>query len=97
GAAADWVYTVAAGITMAKPGYARIKIAPQPDSRIPWLNARLKTRRGTIISNWQYVNNVVQYSIQTPCPTEIHIGDEIYNVNAGLYTFFGGIKNGIEQ
>lgn len=54
GAVADWLYTVAAGIDTLEShaGFAKIKIAPQPDPRLEWFSARLETRHGTITSKW---------------------------------------------
>ncbi|MCL1882390.1 MAG: glycoside hydrolase family 78 protein, partial [Defluviitaleaceae bacterium] len=94
GAAADWVYTVAAGIKTSKnhPGYARIKISPQPDPRLEWLSARLETRHGTIFSKWSYVNDKIRYEIRTPSPAEIKIGDKIYKVKKGTFVFMEGNK-----
>lgn len=44
GAVADWVYEAAAGIQTVEdaPGFARVKIAPQPDSRLDWLEASIE-------------------------------------------------------
>ena len=52
GAVADWVYTVAAGIQTVeeKPGYAAVRIAPQPDKRLDWLEASVETRHGLVCS-----------------------------------------------
>lgn len=78
---------MAAGISPASPGYARVKIAPQPDPRLEWLSARLDTRRGKIFSKWKYVNGKIRYEIETPAPAEIHIGGEVYEVEKGAYIF----------
>ena len=55
GAVADWVYEAAAGIQTVEdaPGFARVKIAPQPDSRLDWLEASIETRKGTVRSLWK--------------------------------------------
>ena len=54
GAVADWVYEAAAGIQTVEdaPGFARVKIAPQPDSRLDWLEASIETRKGSVRSLW---------------------------------------------
>jgi alpha-L-rhamnosidase len=88
GAVADWVYTVAAGITPDAPGYARVKIAPTPDPRVGWLSARLETRRGTIFSKWMYENGKIRYDIETPTSAEIIIGGAARHVGAGSYIFY---------
>ncbi|MCL2355985.1 MAG: glycoside hydrolase family 78 protein [Defluviitaleaceae bacterium] len=91
GAVADWIYTVAAGITPAKPGYSAVRIAPLPDPRLGWLSARLDTRRGTIFSKWMYENDKIRYDIETPVPAEIIISGEIFRVEKGRYVFYGRI------
>jgi len=89
GAVVDWVYNVAAGIETVQdyPGFARVKIAPQPDPRLQWLSARIDTRYGTIASKWQYENGKICYEIETPTPAEIIIDGTIHNVKKGAYVF----------
>lgn len=87
GAVLDWIYTVAAGISPASPGYADVIIAPKPDPRLGWLSARLDTRHGTIFSKWTYEGKKVRYEIDTPVPTEVIIAGEIYPVEKGSYIF----------
>lgn len=55
GSVADWVYSVAAGITQLEdhPGYEEVRIAPHPDTRLDWLEASLDTRHGKILSRWR--------------------------------------------
>ncbi|MCL1844203.1 MAG: glycoside hydrolase family 78 protein [Defluviitaleaceae bacterium] len=89
GAAADWVYTVAAGIDTVEshPGFERVKIAPQPDPRLQWLSAHVNTRKGTVSSKWKYENEKIRYDIETPTPAEITIGGQTHSVKAGSYIF----------
>ena len=91
GAAADWLYEVAAGIQTVEsaPGFAKILIAPQPDKRLEWLCASIETRRGLVSSKWQYINGSVRYDIETPSPTEVRINGKVYFVDKGNHTFFG--------
>lgn len=89
GAVADWIYTVAAGISPALPGYAHAKIAPMPDARLRWLSARVDTRHGTVFSKWTYEGARVRYEIETPVPAEINISGEIFSVGKGSYIFYG--------
>lgn len=91
GVVADWVYAVAAGISAdpSYPGYARVKIVPQPDPRLEWLSARVDTRHGTVFSKWQHVNKKIRYEIETPTPAEITISGKIYNVGKGSFVFYG--------
>ena len=103
GAVADWVYGVAAGIDTVEeaPGFAKIRVAPQPDARLNWLKARIDTRAGTVVSTWEYVDTdgkvilqgqtpaKIRYEMVTPSPTEIVIDGVTYQVEAGSYVFFG--------
>lgn len=88
GAVADWVYTVAAGITPKEPGYARVRIAPHPDKRLGWLNATLDTRRGRVVSSWRKQEDAWRFDIVTPVPSQIVIGQETFDVEAGAYTYY---------
>ena len=94
GAVADWVYEVAAGIRPVEeaPGFERIRIAPQPDERLQWLEGSIETRRGTVRSRWEWLEingeKKIRYEIQTPSPTEILIGGRRHEVQAGSYIFF---------
>ena len=72
GAVADWVYTVAAGIQTVeeKPGYAAVRIAPQPDKRLDWLEASVETRHGLVRSRWEKQRDMWRYEIETPVEAE---------------------------
>ena len=94
GAVADWLYGVAAGIKALEeaPGYRKISIAPQPDPRLKWLSASLKTRQGWLRSKWQYTGDgKIRYDIESPSPAIVHIGDKLYQVEKGSHTFFSDL------
>ena len=93
GAVADWVYEAAAGIQTVEdaPGFARVKIAPQPDSRLDWLEASIETRKGTVRSLWKQEEGRIRYEITTPSPAEIVIAGETIEVGAGDYIFYSEI------
>ena len=94
GAVVDWVYTVAAGIQTveAKPGYEAVRIAPQPDGRLDFLEASLKTRRGVIRSRWEKQDDMWRYEIETPVEAELVIGGKRVICPRGSYTFFDKIS-----
>ncbi|MDR2589810.1 MAG: alfa-L-rhamnosidase, partial [Oscillospiraceae bacterium] len=72
-----------------QPGYKKVKIAPKTDSRLKWLSAQYESRFGWIRSKWQYIDdNTIRYDIEVPVLSEIIIGDDVYNVEKGLYTFY---------
>ena len=92
GAAADWVFEVAAGVTPLEPGFKRVKIAPQADERLEWLGTKIETKYGDIRSRWQFVSkSKVRYDIETPMPAEVTIDGQKYNVEKGFYTYYGGV------
>ena len=88
GAVADWVYENAAGITPTEPGFARVRIAPQPDRRLGWLEASIDTRCGRVRSSWRYEEDKIRFEIDTPVEAEVVIGGESRSVPAGSYIFF---------
>lgn len=94
GSVADWVYGVCAGINPVEsaPGYAKVKIAPVPSSRLEWLEASLKTRHGQILSKWSQENGQWRYEITTPVEAEITIAGQTRTVPAGSYLFFSPIR-----
>ena len=84
---ADWVFSVAAGIQAAEPGYAAARIAPQPDPRLNSLCAVLDTVHGRIRSCWKHTENGIRYEIDTPVRTEVILGGKIRTVEKGRYLF----------
>lgn len=90
GAVADWVYSVAAGITSVEetPGYEEVRIAPHPDIRLNWLETTLNTRYGKIVSIWKRENNLWRYEIDTPVKATIIIAGRSHKVNSGKYIYY---------
>ena len=90
GAVADWVYTVAAGIQTVeeKPGYAAVRIAPQPDKRLDWLEASVETRHGLVRSHWEKQRDMWRYEIETPVEAEVVIDGRKTLCRPGRYIFF---------
>ncbi len=90
GAVADWVYTVAAGIQTVeeKPGYAAVRIAPQPDKRLDWLEASVETRHVLVRSRWEKQRDMWRYEIETPVEAEVVIDGRKTFCRPGRYIFF---------
>ena len=90
GAVADWVYTVAAGVQTVeeKPGYAAVRIAPQPDKRLDWLEASVETRHGLVRSRWEKQRDMWRYEIETPVEAEVVIDGRKTFCRPGRYIFF---------
>ena len=90
GSVADWIYGVAAGIQVCEdaPGYARVRIAPQPTDSLDWLEASIDTKRGLVSSKWTKIEDAWRYEIETPVEAEIVLpGQTAFTVKAGKYLF----------
>lgn len=94
GSVADWIYSVAAGISPIEemPGYKEVRIAPIPDSRLDWLRASLEIKQGIISSEWRKENDKWQYEIITPVKAEVVIDGATYHVLPGKYYYYSDIK-----
>ena len=94
GAVADWVYGVAAGIKPVEeaPGYAKVRIAPNPDTRLEWLKATLDTRYGLISSEWRKEADFWRYEVTTPVEAVIVIAGKEHQVEAGSYYFYSEVS-----
>ncbi len=90
GAVADWVYEQAAGIQLPEdaPGFSSVRIAPQPDYRLNWLEAILDTRHGRISSQWVIEDDAVRYTIETPVSATIVIGNVTHKVRPGRHIYW---------
>ena len=88
GSVADWVYEAAAGITPLEPGFARVRVAPQPDRRLGWLDVSIDTRQGTVRSCWRYEEDKIRFEIDTPVETQVVIAGKEQTVPAGSYVLF---------
>ena len=95
GSVADWVYGTAAGILPRDdaPGYAKVTIAPHPDTRLDWLRAELDTRHGHISSFWTKEDAEWRYEITVPVEADIVIDGVCHSVKAGSYCFYSKQKN----
>lgn len=89
GSVTDWIYEEAAGIHTVEsaPGFARVRIAPKPDSRLGWLEASIDTRHGLVRSYWACEGDSVRYEVETPVPAQIEIEEKVYQVKKGRYLF----------
>ena len=93
GAVCDWIFGVAAGITplAEAPGYQKISIAPKPDQRLGYLNARINTAYGDVSSSWYYKDGYVVYEITVPQGTSAIVtlpDGQTHTVDSGKYTFY---------
>ena len=87
GAAADWLYEKAGGITPLAPGFARVRFAPLPDARLGALSVRFDSPHGTIESAWRVTDGVARYRLVTPVPAVAEIGGARYDLTPGAWEF----------
>lgn len=94
GSVVDWIYSVAAGIRFIDEfaGFEKVRIAPNPDKCLDWMNVAFDSRKGRISSCWRKQDNMWRYEIETPVDAEITIDGITRNVGAGSYVFFSEIK-----
>ncbi len=71
GAVADWLYGVCAGINSLPDGagYKHITLAPKPSKNLGFVNCRIKTVSGEVISNWYYSGEFIHYEFTVPAGT----------------------------
>jgi alpha-L-rhamnosidase len=66
GAVADWMHRVIGGITAIEPGYARVRIAPQPGGGITWAATSLETPHGRVAVRWDLNDSGLRVGIDVP-------------------------------
>lgn len=66
GAVGAWLYEAAAGIKVKKPGYEEIEISPEPSHDLGYINCSLETPYGSIISNWKYESEKIEFDFSVP-------------------------------
>ena len=66
GAVADWMHRVVGGLAPAAPGYAQVRIAPQPGGDLTWARTSLKTPHGTVKVSWEIVDGELRLEADLP-------------------------------
>ncbi len=90
GAVYDWIFGVAAGVKIAEAGYEKVDLAPAPDRRLGHLTASLKTRKGLLLSHWEYEGETVHYRFEIPagCTAALTLPDgRKATLTEGVHTF----------
>ena len=73
GAVGDWLFGCVAGIDLAAPGYARLRMAPRPDGKLTDAHAHLDTPRGRAESAWQLSEGEFHWNVQVPPNTRAEL------------------------
>lgn len=69
GAIGDWMYRVAAGIEIGKPGYKHILIQPQPTERLTYAKSAYNSAYGDIQSGWERTGRTLTVRVKIPANT----------------------------
>jgi alpha-L-rhamnosidase len=73
GAVARWMFQTAAGIDMAKPGFQRLMIRPQPAPGLTWVKASYHSIHGRIASEWNVENGQLTLKVSIPANTTAEV------------------------
>ncbi|UYK40028.1 glycoside hydrolase family 78 protein [Microbacterium terricola] len=90
GAVADWIYQVVGGIRPAAPGYARVRIEPQPGPGIDWVETSYDSIHGTINCAWKVVADTFELAVSIPegIPADVILPDgRVLEVVGGSHDF----------
>ena len=90
GAVGEWLYSTVAGIAPAAPGFARIRIAPEPGGGLTWACAEVRTPHGLARSSWRVKGRRFTLDVLVPAGStaEVVLPDRTTrSVAAGAHTF----------
>lgn len=90
GAVADWMHRVVGGLTATAPGYASVRIAPQPGGGLTWAATTYESVHGRIAVRWELVDG--ELAVETTVPEGVAAvvalaGQPERPVLAGTHTF----------
>jgi alpha-L-rhamnosidase len=66
GAVARWMFQTVAGIDMAKPGFQRLLIRPQPAEGLTWVKASYRSIHGPIATHWKTEGGALILAVTIP-------------------------------
>ena len=90
GAVGEWLYSTVAGIAPAAPGFARIRIAPEPGGGLTWACAEVRTPHGLARSSWRVKDRCFTLEVLVPAGSVAEVilpGHTTRTVKAGAHTF----------
>lgn len=75
GSLGAWFYNALAGINLdpEKPGFERIRIAPQVVRDLKWASGSVETIRGTVASSWSRSDNKLGLEVRIPVGSEAEV------------------------
>ena len=91
GAVGDWLYGTVAGIETDEehPGFAMIRFCPKTTDKLTFAKASLKTKYGTIVSEWHRDGEKITYTFTVPhgLSAKAELDGENFELGAGIHTF----------
>ena len=73
GAVGEWMYGTMAGVSEAKPGYKKVRIAPKPGKGINQVDFSHETRYGTVGSSWSTADGPMRLDATVPANTTAEV------------------------
>lgn len=93
GAVGEWLYSYILGINTSEKadevGYGKIILKPHTGGKLTYAKGTLKTKYGTIKSEWARMNGKIKYFCAIPDNTtaELHFDNKKIPLKSGLYEF----------
>ena len=91
GAVGDWLYGTVAGIETdeERPGFEHIRFVPKTTEKLTFAKGSVKTKYGTVASEWHREGDTVRYVFTVPNGTAAtaEIEDGVHTLGAGTHTF----------
>ena len=79
GSVVEFLYRYAAGIVPTQPGFRKVRIAPQPDIRLGWMECSYDSVNGKYVSNWHIQDDgCLRFHIEIPfgCEAEVFLPEQ---------------------
>ncbi|MBQ9748298.1 MAG: family 78 glycoside hydrolase catalytic domain [Clostridia bacterium] len=91
GAVGDWLYGAVAGIETVEehPGFEHIRFCPKATVRLNYAKASVKTKYGTVASEWHRENGKTVYTFTAPdgCHATAELGGTVHELEGGIHIF----------
>ena len=98
GAVCSFLYRRVAGIEPLEPGFARFRIAPLLDPRIPSARATYDSARGRILSSWRATETNTRFEVEIPANSvaELHVPGRVVSTSVELeYDSSADVSSGV--
>jgi len=100
GSIAEWMFRSVAGIDLSEPGYRKLRIAPEVDTRLDFVKADYDSPMGHVRSSWEFRDEVLHLQIEVPPNTRAEIllpNGESYEVGSGTHCYQVAISQTLEN